>query len=352
MITAVCFKTGGQTPRESNNNAYDHGGGTQNDKEKGRSLPYTSNLTGAAALAVTGMVMDGELNRIVQSRATPTQQQPKKQPSSCDVEIFVTSFSPNPTTSGGTTSTTTTKATSIYSNDSRIQSQISQPNKNDDNDTIAQKKREESDFGLLLWESSQVVSWFIVDQCKRSDDGSCIDKPIFINNETTTIELGAGIGLPSLVSMALGSKLSIITDYKQELLDNVQRIIDYNKQITTSSFSNYNGPDPLYCVLAYSQFTDQVLQLPKDIDYLFASDLFYNNTKDYDDIFATFKFFLNRNRNLIIYCSYQIRSSEKTIGQYLLKWGMNATVIPLDQFLPNTVQLKSEIILLQIVNSN
>ncbi|EFA81417.1 hypothetical protein PPL_05403 [Heterostelium album PN500] len=211
-----------------------------------------------------------------------------------------------------------------------------------------------NDFATLLWESSLVLSWYLI----NVEFAGCTDCLIHRqqqehrNNNSNnriirTIEIGAGIALPSLVACSLGASV-IITDREGSTTNSIFQGINSNIQHNQQRSLKGRIP-PTLIELSYGIFSNEVLSLPP-VDYLFASDLFYNNTKDYDDIFATLSYFININPNIIILLCYQIRSVQKTISHYLYKWGMIGESILID-FLPIDQELRSEIELFKITSA-
>ncbi|GAM25194.1 hypothetical protein SAMD00019534_083690 [Acytostelium subglobosum LB1] len=208
-----------------------------------------------------------------------------------------------------------------------------------DIEVILPESNQGSDFATLIWDSSIVLSWYLINVLFCSNNKKNI--PLM----TTTLELGAGTALPSLVACSLGAD-TIITDRlgsdSNGIFENVRNIIRHNQ----NNGSLINKLSPRFIELSYGMFSSQAFELPS-VDYLFASDLFYNNTRDYDDIFSTFAFFANKNKNINILFCYQVRSVEKTISYLMSKWNFVGEEIEKD-FLPMDVELKSEVILFRI----
>eukprot|EP01133_Synstelium_polycarpum_P005958 gene5958-6901_t len=136
-----------------------------------------------------------------------------------------------------------------------------------------------SDFATLLWECSILLSWYLTstDSSFGGDNDDDCETTTTKWNEQTTLEIGAGVALPSLVASALGAQ-TIISDrigsFKDDIFENVKRTIALNQQ----SGQLLNIVQPTFIELSYGLFNQTLLDLPP-LDYLFASDLFYNNTR-------------------------------------------------------------------------
>ncbi|KIV97744.1 hypothetical protein PV10_01454 [Exophiala mesophila] len=72
-------------------------------------------------------------------------------------------------------------------------------------------------WGHLLWNAGQVVAQYLEENAQS-----------LVKNKTV-LELGAGAGLPSLVSATLGAKQVVVTDYPEsDLISNLQYNIQHN----------------------------------------------------------------------------------------------------------------------------
>jgi len=207
-----------------------------------------------------------------------------------------------------------------------------------------------NDYALYIWDCSIVLSFFIW----------CQDYNEFWLNKVT-LELGSGVSLPSILLSKL-HKLNhnnnnnnsnfkitdfvIITDRNDESFSQIK-----NNIINSCYLNDLNETNDLPLILPFS-YGDNNLNDNEviKIDYLLVSDCFYDNTIDYDDISSTFYYFFQLNNNLKIFITYQIRCTEKSISSYLIKWGIKATLIENQTFLPSriTESLKSEIFLYQL----
>lgn len=93
----------------------------------------------------------------------------------------------------------------------------------------------------------------------------------------TVLELGAGAGLPSLVSALHGAKHVVVTDYPDaELVENLRWNIDHCAQLPTPSNIEAKG------YLWGAQTTDLTSGLPdgnKKFDLLILADLLFNHSE-------------------------------------------------------------------------
>ncbi|KAF2074606.1 hypothetical protein CYY_004076 [Polysphondylium violaceum] len=209
--------------------------------------------------------------------------------------------------------------------------------------TIVISQNEDSnDYAHYIWDCSIVLSFFIWSK----------DYKEFWSNKVS-LEIGSGVSLPSILLTKLHllnntsnspiSKLVIITDR------NDNSFTEIKNNIITSCNLNEIHDLPLILPFSYGDNNlnnDEIV----NVDYLFVSDCFYDNTIDYDNIFSTFYYFFQKNNKLKIYLTYQLRCVEKSISSYLNKWGIKASLIDNDSFLPNRIisLLKSEIFLYQL----
>ncbi|KAK6385711.1 Protein N-terminal and lysine N-methyltransferase efm7 [Exophiala oligosperma] len=95
-------------------------------------------------------------------------------------------------------------------------------------------------LGHLLWNAGQVIARYLEDNSTSMLQGK------------TVLELGAGAGLPSLVSAILGAEKVVVTDYPdQDLIDNLRYNIEHcsvladKLNITAQGFLWGSSAEPL-----------------------------------------------------------------------------------------------------------
>ncbi|KAK6513341.1 nicotinamide n-methyltransferase [Arthrobotrys megalospora] len=133
-------------------------------------------------------------------------------------------------------------------------------------------------WGHYLWNAARITSNYIE------------QNPTLIF-EKSTLEFGAGAGLPSLVCAALGAKTVVITDYPDpDLIQN----IEYNKLhslSSSSSSSSEQSPESkklplkdsttIHCTgYIWGNPADHLLKIsPKGYDLAILSDLLFNHSQ-------------------------------------------------------------------------
>ncbi|KAG4084492.1 hypothetical protein H8356DRAFT_1744295 [Neocallimastix lanati (nom. inval.)] len=225
-------------------------------------------------------------------------------------------------------------------------------------------------FGCYLWPGSYVLASYI-----------WYYKYEFINK--TTLELGSGVSLPSLLLAKLkyeyfknrNKKFTpinelpptiitdiskprfILTNIQKEVIlndmklnenssvnDKIENEIDINDNCNSNNDIQYNiFVEPLYWgVLDTLESIIQkinninVATIPPNnnsytIDYILAADNFFI-PKDYEDILATISFIFRNYPKAKFITTYQERSSQRTIQHLLDEWNMKASLIPLSTF--------------------
>lgn len=234
-----------------------------------------------------------------------------------------------------------------------------------DNITISIQELVHPHFGCYLWPGSYVLASYIWNYRYK-----------FIN--ATTIELGSGVSLPSLLIAKLkhenyrmqkqlnnnnnkGLFPTVITDISNPrfILENVQKEVKLNAMQLNEKSSFYepimdNDDDivgeidniqynifvePLYWGILDTlvTITEKLNWLSTTsnenytIDYILAADNFFI-PKDYEDILATVSFIFRNYPKAKFITTYQERSSQRTIQHLLDEWNMKATLIPLSSF--------------------
>ncbi|EAL63920.1 hypothetical protein DDB_G0287111 [Dictyostelium discoideum AX4] len=206
-------------------------------------------------------------------------------------------------------------------------------------------EKSSKDYGLFIWDGSLVLSWYLFTLTKNN--------PQFWNGKNV-LELNAGVALPSILLSKLGVNKIIITDRIDGFIEIQNNIID-NLNLNGFNINNNNNINDNKIFIEplswgnFEKFSNQLTS--SSIDYLITSDCFYDNTKNYDDIFATWYYFLLKNDKLVILLTYQVRCNEKTIFNYLKKWKLKSEILSIkDISIPN-YNIDSEIILIKITKN-
>mgnify|MGYP006079989801 CR=1 FL=1 len=161
----------------------------------------------------------------------------------------------------------------------------------------------QADFQIFTWPSALVLSCFLI---SNGDAVSC----------KKVIEIGAGNGLPSIVSAKLGATSCLITERdQQETLNNIRASIDLNEDIPENVCREFPLPWPIED--AKSQTNDQRSAL-KDIDVILGADVLYSG-EDFGAVIETISGIMDRssNENCVFYCTYQERSTHRTLVPHL-----------------------------------
>lgn len=82
--------------------------------------------------------------------------------------------------------------------------------------------------------------------------------------------------------------------------------------------------------LTWGMFQPELLKMGR-VDIILASDCFYD-TKDFEDVIVTVSFLLKRNPGSEFWCTYQERSSNRSIEHLLSKWQLQCLHVPLSTF--------------------
>ncbi|KIW14085.1 hypothetical protein PV08_06866 [Exophiala spinifera] len=120
-------------------------------------------------------------------------------------------------------------------------------------------------WGHLLWNAGQVVARYLEDNSSSMVQGK------------TFLELGAGAGLPSLVSAILGAEKVVVTDYPdQDLIDNLQYNIEHCSVLADKSRITAQG------FLWGSSAESLKFHLERDrggFDVLILADILFNHSE-------------------------------------------------------------------------
>ncbi|KAJ8037399.1 Methyltransferase-like protein 23 [Holothuria leucospilota] len=162
-------------------------------------------------------------------------------------------------------------------------------------------------YGMYVWPSAVVLAQYV--SIHREEIKS-----------KRILEVGAGTSLPGVVAAKLGASVTLTDDIHQPVcLENCKKSCQENQLEDVSIMG-----------LSWGRFTPQMLELPPQ-DIILASDCFYDS-KDFEDIVATFKFFIQRNNKCQCWVTYQQRSTERSIEYLLQKWKLKCCHVPLVLF--------------------
>lgn len=142
------------------------------------------------------------------------------------------------------------------------------------------------------------------------------------------LEIGAGVGLPSLVAGKLGASKCIITDRAEE----EKVITNIKNNITDNELDKVCFAFPVNWGHNIVEDLVEVTKEAHKIDYLIGSDVFYT-TEAFDEILLTYVALLKTNPSMVFYTTYQQRSVNRSLLPYLDQFNLQATLIPIPQFL-------------------
>ena len=162
-------------------------------------------------------------------------------------------------------------------------------------------------YGMYVWPCAPVLAQYI-----------------WHNRHTirgkTILEIGAGTALPGIVAGLCGAKVHLSDSSSlPECIENSRKSCEAN-----------NLKDVHVHSISWGRFDPDLLTLPK-LDIIMASDCFYD-TKDFEDIIMTVSYLLDQNNGAIFLCSYQERSSRRTIEFLLNKWNLICEVVSRSSF--------------------
>jgi len=197
----------------------------------------------------------------------------------------------------------------------------------------------EDDYGLFIWPSAKILAEYIWDNRKKWSGKK-------------VIELGAGTSLPGIVCAACEAHV-VLTDKKngERVLKNIMSSVATNNPI---HFTKKDGEiEPLFLkvdVLGFSWgvFDYPILSLP-EFDYIIGSDLFYDNSKDYEDIISSVVYFMKCNPNAIFLTTYQNRNANKSFFILFEKWNLKyrQVELPMSYYTKHDIE-PSSVFLLEI----
>lgn len=173
-----------------------------------------------------------------------------------------------------------------------------------------------ADYGLFLWPCGEVLSWFLW------------RNPGVVQGQVV-LELGAGVGLPSLLAARLGAKHVSITDRA----DGVQALANVREAVEANGLADTCDIFPF----SWGHFEDMKNGTPGH-GVILGSDVFFSS-EHLDSVLATVHWLLHwrapPSSPRKFYVTYQERSPNRSIRTLLSKWGLTAASLPLDDFLPD-----------------
>jgi len=177
--------------------------------------------------------------------------------------------------------------------------------------------KEVSHTGTHVWDSSIVLTNYLLSEMTSNfqhiglqQDGS---------RGLHVLELGCGLGLPSLVNCKFSEKnFSIFTDIP-DLYERCSTQCEVNKV----PLSQYK-----IVPLEWGHNFLGIAEVEDEIDLVIASDCLYDK-KLYDDFFATFAFLKHHfnNPDLPLVLVYYKRNESDNISYQLRKWNLKATLL-------------------------
>jgi predicted nicotinamide N-methyase len=145
------------------------------------------------------------------------------------------------------------------------------------------------------------------------------------------LELGAGNGLVSLVSAALGAQYVVATDRDDPMiLNNLQEAVAENgasKVVSVLALDWDQKPEDFFLRLEKEPIPNGSLMF----DTILGADIVYSGEKLINIFNILFELFCI-NRNAVFYMVYQERSSRRSIAPYLDQYSFKADIIPLETF--------------------
>ncbi|OVA03812.1 Nicotinamide N-methyltransferase-like [Macleaya cordata] len=163
----------------------------------------------------------------------------------------------------------------------------------------------EEEYGMFVWPCSVVLAEYVWQQRSRFSGKS-------------VLELGAGTSLPGLVAAKVGSDVTLSDDSSrlEVVLDNMRRVCDLNK---------------LNCKiigLTWGEWEAPIFNLHPKI--VLGADVLYDS-KDFDSLFTTVTFLLQKSPGSVFITSYHNRSGHHLIEYLMVKWSLKCTKL-LDAF--------------------
>ncbi|XP_061175322.1 histone-arginine methyltransferase METTL23-like [Saccostrea echinata] len=162
-------------------------------------------------------------------------------------------------------------------------------------------------YGLYVWPSAPVLAqyiWFNRNRIKGRN----------------ILELGSGTSLPGILAAKCGGHVTLSdSEDIPHCLENCRKSCQAN------------GLQNIPVIgLTWGKFNNALLDL-SPVDIILGSDCFYDS-KDFENIIVTVSYLIKKNINAEFWCTYQERSSNRTIDVLLLKWGLECESVSLDSF--------------------
>lgn len=163
---------------------------------------------------------------------------------------------------------------------------------------------------LFVWESSLFLAAYIFSH-----------KSLF--HQKKVLEIGAGVGLPSLTCAhpEVGAQRVTISERHEE----VATLRCLNKIVTLNNAEKK-------CIVMPLSWDEPESWPLAEYDYILGSDVLYS-TEDFSCLTALLSHFFRQNPNAVFLASYKNRSSRRTILPHLHLHNMTASVISSKSFL-------------------
>lgn len=157
----------------------------------------------------------------------------------------------------------------------------------------------------------------LVSHCSIPNDPTTNTTTIYTNSTNTTInmlEIGAGIGLPSLLwsKLKLGKVVCSDSSQHPQILANLMNSFKLN------CLDNYT-----VISLDWGSDTTQI----ENIDLILGSDVFYS-PPDFEPLLKTLSLLLKINPTASFVTAYQERSSKRSLTPLLTRYGLKGEFIP------------------------
>jgi predicted nicotinamide N-methyase len=137
----------------------------------------------------------------------------------------------------------------------------------------------------------------------------------------TVIELGAGTALPGIVAAKCGARVTL-----SDKEDPPEPLKNCSKSCQMNGVS-----DQVQVVgICWGSISPIVVSLPM-ADYILSSDCLYDS-KDFEDVFVTVAFLMEKNPSAEFWMTYQERSSSRSIAYLLDRWKLKCKQVPLSTF--------------------
>ncbi|EHA99398.1 hypothetical protein GW7_06412, partial [Heterocephalus glaber] len=149
------------------------------------------------------------------------------------------------------------------------------------------------------------------------ETGSGAEDPVL---EIRVPQIGAGVSLPGILAAKCGAEV-ILSDSSE---------LPHCLEICRQSCQMNNLPQVDVVGLTWGHLSQDLLALPPQ-DIILASDVFFE-PEDFEDILSTVYFLMQKNPNVQLWSTYQVRSADWSLEALLYKWDMNCVHIPLETF--------------------